>query len=924
MKANLAHREPDMLKVWHEKKYYSKLRDQQKGKPKFILHDGPPYANGPIHMGHVLNKVLKDIVVKSKSLSGFDAPYKPGWDCHGLPIELNVEKKIGKPGQKISKEEFRKKCREYAATQVDRQRSGFMRLGVLGEWDHPYETMHFTYEANIVRTLGKILEQGHIQQGFKPVHWCIECGSALAEAEVEYIDKTSPAIDVLFKVIDEDDLFVLEHRFVAAGDGPVFIPIWTTTPWTLPANQAIAVHPELIYVLVQIHTQSGEMRLLLAEDLLSSSMKRYDIENYKILATFQGKILEQLKCQHPFYDRIVPVVLGEHVTTEAGTGCVHTAPGHGQEDYIIGEKYGLSIDNPVGNDGRFLPNTPLFAGENVYQANEKIINVLKEHGALLCYKKVQHSYPHCWRHKTPLIFRATPQWFISMDKNNLRQTALNMLSKTDWFPEWGEERMTKMLEGRPDWCISRQRVWLVPIMFFVHKETGELHPKMIQFIEKIASEVEQKGIEIWDTINIKEFLGNDAEHYEKITDALDVWLDSGVSHACVLKQDPALNFPADLYLEGSDQYRGWFQSSLLTSCAIGQGAPFKQVLTHGFVVDEKGYKMSKSLGNVIEPDQILKTQGADILRLWAAQSDYRGEISISNEHLNRTADIYRRIRNTARFLLSNLNGFDPVKNLVEPEKMIAIDRWAVDRARMIQKEIMDAFNTYQFSNIVHKIVHFCSVDMGGFYLDIIKDRQYTAKTDSLARRSCQTAMIHILESLVRWIAPILSFTADELWQFMPGEREEIIFLTEWYKHLFALSDNEPITREDWEKIRTVRDGVNKEIERLRNENILGSALEAEVIIYANAEYKSVLDKLHDELRFVLITSSAIVQHINDAKEARDTDIPGIQLNIVASKHPKCERCWHRREEIGSNEKHPTICNRCIENVDGQEEIRRFA
>jgi isoleucyl-tRNA synthetase len=620
----------------------------------------------------------------------------------------------------------------------------------------------------------------------------------------------------------------------------------------------------------------------------------------------------------------VPVILGEHVTTDTGTGCVHTAPGHGQDDYIVGEKYGLPVDNPVGPDGRFLPNTPLFAGENVYAANEKVIEVLKEKGALLSYKKIQHSYPHCWRHKTPLIFRATPQWFISMDKNNLRKNALDLVAKTEWIPEWGEERMIKMLVGRPDWCISRQRTWLVPIMFFLNKETGALHPKTPDIIEKMALLVEKNGIEIWDQLNIKEILGDEADQYEKVTDALDVWFDSGVSHACVLKPNPELSFPADLYLEGSDQYRGWFQSSLLTSCAMGQGAPFKQVLTHGFVVDEKGYKMSKSLGNVMDPDQTMKTYGADILRLWAAQSDYRGEISISDEHLNRTADIYRRIRNTARFLLSNLDGFDPAENIIAPENMIALDRWAVDHTRVIQDEIVAALNAYQFNIAVQKITHFCSIDMGSFYLDIIKDRQYTTKSDSLARRSCQTAMYHILESLVRWIAPILSFTADELWHFMPSRQNESVFLTEWYEHLFSLNDNEPISREDWETIKSIRNVVNKKIEQLRGDNILGSALEAEVIIYADATNKALLDKLQNELRFVFITSSTSVKSLNDAKEADKTEIDGVLLHITASKNTKCERCWHRREEIGSNKKHPTLCNRCIENVDGAGEIRQFA
>ncbi|MGD9108673.1 MAG: isoleucine--tRNA ligase [Gammaproteobacteria bacterium] len=926
MKANLAQREPLMLKRWQEMDLYGQLRAERQGKDKFIFHDGPPYANGDIHIGHAYGKVLRDIVVKARSLNGFDAPFIPGWDCHGLPIELNVEKKYGKAGLKLSIAEFRTACRKYAQTQIDKQRESFKRLGVLADWDNPYLTMNYQYEADIIRSFARVIANGHLQRGFKPVHWCVDCGSALAEAEVEYKDKQSPAIDVRFPVLDEAAFVArCRHSHEGSGEGQISVPIWTTTPWSLPANQAVALHPELEYALIQAKTEQGVERLLIAEALLTDVLVRYGINDYRVVAYCKGDELEGIKLHHPFYDREVPIVLGEHVTVDAGTGAVHTAPGHGQDDYVLGKEYKLPIDNPVGDNGCFLPNTPLFAGEYVFAANDKIIDVLKANGMLLHEEVIVHSYPHCWRHKTPLIFRATPQWFISMTQNNLRDMAIDAIEEVQWLPAWGKESITDMVTNRPDWCVSRQRIWGVPIAMFIHKETGELHPDNLNLMEKVAQLVEKNGIEIWDELDSVELLGDEAEQYKKVTDVLDVWFDSGVSHECVVSKNPALQYPSDLYLEGADQYRGWFQSSLLTACAMNKGAPYKTVLRHGMTVDEHGHKMSKSLGNVVDPNKVMKTAGADILRLWASSIDYAGEIPISDEIFKRTSDVYRRIRNTAKFLLSNINDFVPSKDLLPAKKMLALDRWAVDQARLVQAEIIDCYNNYQFKAIYQKIHHFCSIEMGSFYLDIIKDRQYTTKKNSIARRSAQTAMYHIIEALARWIAPILSFTADEIWQFIPGERSESVFFATWHQDLAVLSDKDKMNQAFWQQMMQVRDAVNKEIERLRADNVLGSALEAEVILYVDDELHNVLHLLEDELRFVLITSSAQLEPLKNAgDDAVETDLEGLKLKVTASEQPKCIRCWHRRKDVGSNSEHPQICARCAENVAGQGEIRKFA
>jgi len=924
MRGNLAQREPQMLRQWEQQGLYRRVREASAGRSKFILHDGPPYANGEIHIGHAVNKILKDIIVKSRTLDGFDAPYVPGWDCHGLPIELQVEKKIGKPGKKVSKSEFRKACREYAASQVEGQRQDFKRLGVLGDWEHPYLTMDHRFEADIVRSLGRIVANGHVQKGYKPVHWCTDCGSTLAEAEVEYQDKDSFAIDVRFAVLDEPALMARCHHVPdGEGEGPIHFVIWTTTPWTLPANQAVALNPTLEYAVVQVEGPLGKERMVIADALLKDVMDRYGIEQCHVVGYAKGAAFEGLKLKHPFYDREVPVILGEHVTLEAGTGAVHTAPGHGLEDYVVGARYQLPVDNPVGDDGRFLEDTELFAGQHVFSANEKVIEVLKARGALVHEERLSHSYPHCWRHKTPIIFRATPQWFISMEAQGLRAAALREIEQVKWMPDWGQARIRGMVENRPDWCISRQRTWGVPITLFVHKQSGELHPRTPELVEQVARRVEERGFEAWFELEKAELLGEQAGEYEQVRDTLDVWFDSGVSHHCVLEAREGLRFPADLYLEGSDQHRGWFQSSLLTSVAMNDRAPYRQVLTHGFTVDEKGEKMSKSKGNVVAPQKVLKTLGADIIRLWVAATDYRNEMSVSDQILKRTADAYRRIRNTARFLLSNLHGFDPAHNQVEPPYMLALDRWAVDRALQLQEEILAAYRDYQFHLIYQKIQNFCTTELGGFYLDVIKDRQYTTQADSLARRSCQSAMYHIVEAMSRWLAPVLSFTAEEIWREIPGERGMSIFLERWYDGLFPLDAGDPFDRAYWRQVIEVRNAVGKAMEAFRAAG--NSSLDAEVDLYCDADLRGRLEQLGDELRFVLITSAARLHDLAEQPEGLESsELAGLAVRVSPSENPKCVRCWHHRADVGADPEHPELCGRCLENLVGDGETRRFA
>ncbi len=923
MKANLAQREPQTLKRWLAEDIYGQIREARKGREQFILHDGPPYANGDIHIGHSVNKILKDLIVKSKTLSGYDAPYVPGWDCHGLPIELNVEKKVGKPGHKVDAATFREKCREYAYKQVDGQREDFKRLGVLGEWDNPYLTMSFDVEANIIRALGRIAENGHLHKGFKPVHWCLDCGSALAEAEVEYKDKTSPAIDVAFAVADAADARA-RCGLPENLDGELNLVIWTTTPWTLPANMAVSLHPELDYVWLAIEHNGQRKLILLAEALAESAMSRYGIEDYETVGRCKGAALENLALQHPFYDRQVPVILGEHVTTDAGTGAVHTAPAHGQDDFVVGQKYGLEVYNPVGGNGVYIEGTEIFAGQHVFKANDAVVALLEERGRLLHHHKMEHSYPHCWRHKTPIIFRATPQWFVSMSQNGLLDAAMKEVDGVEWMPSWGRARIESMMQERPDWCISRQRTWGVPIALFVHKDTAELHPRTAELVEQVALRVEEKGIQGWFDLDAEELLGEEAAQYTKVTDTLDVWFDSGVTHFSVLAQRDYLRFPADLYLEGSDQHRGWFQSSMLTAVATQGVAPYKAVLTHGFTVDAQGRKMSKSVGNVVAPQKVMNTLGADILRLWVAATDYRNEMTVSDEIFKRTADSYRRIRNTARFLLANMAGFEPSEHALPAEEMLELDRWIVHRAATLQDDIVAAYDAYQFHLVYQKLHNFCVVELGGFYLDIIKDRQYTTRENSRARRSAQTALYHIAEALTRWITPILSFTADELWQVLPGERSGSVFAAEWYQGLVRLPAGHAMDDAYWDTLQDVKTAVNKALESARNEGVVGGSLEAEVTLFCDEGLMQKLNALGDELRFVLITSSAMLAPLSAANAASETELAGLQVRVSASEGQKCVRCWHHREDVGQSVEHPELCFRCIDNVEGEGETRHYA
>ena len=924
MKANLAQREPDILKRWQQENTYQQIRQARAGCEKYVLHDGPPYANGDIHIGHAVNKVLKDIIVKSKTLGGYDAPYVPGWDCHGLPIEHKVETKIGKAGVKVDHKTFRRKCREYATKQVDGQRKDFIRMGVFGDWENPYLTMNFPFEADIIRALGKIVANGHLQRGFKPVYWSVVGASALAEAEVEYQDKVSYSIDVGFPVVDQEAF--LAAMGGAAGTGSISVVIWTTTPWTLPSNQAVSLHPDLEYVLVECQPPEGvaKQRLLLAEKLYQSALQRYGTEEFEIVGRCQGQVLEGLLLAHPFYDRQVPIILGEHVTTEAGTGAVHTAPDHGVDDFVVGQKYNIGTLNLVDDNGLFRERTELFAGDHVYKVDEKVVTVLEEHGRLLAQAKITHSFPHCWRTKTPLIYRATPQWFVSMTKNQLMGDVKQAVKGVKWVPEWGQARIEAMLDSSPDWCISRQRTWGVPIALFVHKDTQDLHPNTSQLIEQVAQKVELEGIDAWFDLDAAELLGDEAEHYSKVTDTLDVWFDSGVTHYAVLNRNKVLHYPADLYLEGSDQHRGWFQSSLKTAVAINGNAPYKAVLTHGFTVDAAGKKMSNSLGNVISPQKVANDLGADILRLWVAATDFSGEMSVSDEILKRTADSYRRIRNTARFFLSGLDDFDPDANLVPVQDMLALDRWALDRAAQLQSEIIAAYDNFQFHHIYQKLHNFCVTDMGGFYLDIIKDRLYTAKTGGLPRRSAQTALYHLCEAFVRWITPIMSFTADEIWGYMPGDRTNPVFVAHWYEALGSQHLVASQGRQSWQQMMQVKAAVNKELEAARASGAIGSSLDAEVTLYCSDELQQTLAQLENELRFVLITSKAEALLEDKTMSAQQTEVSGLRVAVVPSSHKKCGRCWHRREDVGIDQEHPELCGRCVNNAFGDGESRRYA
>ncbi|WP_282041526.1 isoleucine--tRNA ligase [Halomonas alimentaria] len=929
MRGMLPKREPERLAQWQQLDLYHRLREARRGRELFVLHDGPPYANGSIHIGHAVNKILKDIIVKSKNLAGFDAPYVPGWDCHGLPIEHKVETTHGKH---LAPERARELCREYAAEQIQGQLTDFVRLGVVGDWDNPYRSMDFANEAGEIRALADMVEAGYVFKGLKPVNWCFDCGSALAEAEVEYQDKKSDAIDVAFAVEDADRL--------AAAFGlselpkPAVIVIWTTTPWTIPANQALNMHPEFTYALVD----TGSRLLVLAEELVESCLERYGLEG-EVIATAKGTAFDGIRFRHPFYERLSPVYLADYVESEVGsTGIVHSAPSYGVDDFVTCREHGMSFDemlNPVQGDGVYADDLPFFGGQLIWKANPQIVAKLEEVGALMAHQPIIHSYMHCWRHKTPVIYRATAQWFVGMDVQGrdgktLREQALEGIEATAFTPAWGKARLHSMIANRPDWCISRQRNWGVPIPFFLHKSTGELHPRTVALMEEAAKRVEAEGIDAWFRLDPAELLGEEAAEYEKVTDTLDVWFDSGTTHRHVLRGSHPHGHEsgprADLYLEGSDQHRGWFHSSLLTGCAIDGHPPYRGLLTHGFTVDAQGRKMSKSVGNVVAPQEVMDKLGADILRLWAASTDYSGEMAVSDEILKRTADVYRRIRNTSRFLLANLNGFAPERDALPFDEMLALDQWVVDRAAQLQARIEKAYEEYRFLDVYQQVHGFCARELGGFYLDVIKDRQYTTQTDSVARRSAQTALYHVVEALSRWVAPILSFTAEEIHEHIPGERGESVLLEEYYTGLATLADDAEMGRDFWERVLEVKQAVNKCLEDARNAKTIKGSLAAEVTLHVDESLHATLAKLGDELRFVMLTSEVTLKPLAEARaQAEVTELEGLKVAVVESPNNKCERCWHHREEVGTHPEHPDLCNRCISNLpDGPGETRRYA
>ena len=904
MRGDLARREPLQVQQWQDQGVYQRLRAVSKGRPKFVLHDGPPYANGDIHIGTAVNKILKDMVVKSKSLAGFDAPYVPGWDCHGMPIEVQIEKTHGK---NLPPEETLRLCRAYAAEQIGRQKADFRRLGVLGDWDDPYQTMAPRNEADEIRVLGKLLEKGYVYRGLKPVNWCFDCGSALAEAEVEYEDRKDPAIDVGFPFLEKAKL---AKAFNTRIEQPGFIVIWTTTPWTIPANQALNVHPEVTYNLVD--TEKG--LLILAADLQEACLKRFGLSG-KAVASCKGTALENIRFRHPFYDRESPVYLGEYVTLDAGTGIVHSSPAYGVEDFDSCRRYGMKDDQiltPVMGDGRYAASLPQFGGLSIWDANPKVVQAIEAQGALLAVDwKFTHSYMHCWRHKTPIILRATTQWFASMDNpvngESLRSVALRGIGKTEFFPSWGQARLQGMIANRPDWTLSRQRQWGVPMPFFLHKETGALHPRTPELLEAVAQRVGKAGIEAWHTLKAEELLGAEAAMYDKSRDTLDVWFDSGSTHQTVLRgSHAALGFPADMYLEGSDQHRGWFHSSLLVSCMLNGRPPYASLLTHGFVVAGDGRKMSKSLGNTMAPQKISGTLGAEILRLWVASTDYSGELSISDEILKRVVESYRRIRNTLRFLLANTSDFDASRHAVAPAKMVEVDRYALALAAKLQDAAAADYQAYQFHLVMQRIQAFCAEDLGAFYLDILKDRLYTCGADSQPRRSAQTALHHITHSLLRLMAPVLSFTAEEAWQVFG--KEGSIFEKTW--HALPDAKLDAGTFDSWGSVRRLRDVVTKGIEARREKKEVGSSLAAELDIRASGPAYDALARLGEELRYVFITSRATVHRAEGP----------VQVEVKPSTNRKCERCWHYRADVNAAD----LCGRCESNLQAPGERRTHA
>ncbi|AZS80289.1 isoleucine--tRNA ligase [Achromobacter spanius] len=935
MRGDLAKREPAWISQWEENHVYQAIRAASRGRPRFVLHDGPPYANGDIHIGHAVNKILKDIIVKSRNMAGYDAHYVPGWDCHGMPIEIQIEKKFGKH---LPVAEVQSKARAYALEQIDRQRKDFKRLGVLGEWDRPYMTMNFSNEADEIRALGRILDKGYVFRGLKPVNWCFDCGSALAEAEVEYADRVDPAVDVAFPFAEPAKL-AAAFKLDSVDDGAIVI--WTTTPWTIPSNQALNVHPEIEYALVRVSPvpKFGPL-LLVAKDRVEACLKSWNLEG-EIIATAPGEALSEIEFRHPLaqfndaYDRRAPIYLGDYVTADSGTGVVHSAPAYGIEDFVSCKAHGMKdtdFISPVMGDGKYVDSLALFGGLSIWDANPKIVEALTEAGALMHVEKHKHSYMHCWRHKTPIIYRATSQWFAGMDVApkdggpTLRESALAGIDATAFYPAWGRARLHAMIANRPDWTLSRQRQWGVPMAFFVHKETGELHPRTSELLEQVAQRVEKDGIEAWQAIEPRDLLGDEADQYEKNRDTLDVWFDSGSTHATVLggkdgefagSHGAELGWPADLYLEGSDQHRGWFHSSLLTGCMLYGQPPYKALLTHGFVVDGQGRKMSKSVGNVIAPQKVSDSLGAEILRLWVASTDYSGELSISDEILKRVVEGYRRIRNTLRFLLANVADFDAVSQAVPYGDLFEIDRYALAMTAQMQSEVHANYERYDFHPAVSRLQTFCSEDLGAFYLDILKDRLYTSAPNSVARRSAQTALLDITQTLLKLMAPILSFTAEEAWKELVGsalkhqaDAARTTIFTEVYHALPPFADADALSAK-WTRLRAIRAEVQRKLEEVRTAGDIGSSLQAEVDLYASGDDQQLLASLGDDLRFVLIVSRATV-HAGDGET---------RIDVTPSTHKKCERCWHWRLDVGQDADHPEICGRCVSNLFGSGEAR---
>ena len=906
MKANLAKREPEVLAKWEEMDLYKQLRSRSEGRPPYILHDGPPYANGHIHLGTALNKILKDMIVKSREMSGFDAVYVPGWDCHGLPIEHQVDKELGEAKKTMSRVEIRRHCRRYAQRFIDIQRQEFKRLGVLGEWRDPYLTMAYDYEATIARELGRFFARGSVIKSKKPIYWCSSCHTALAEAEVEYHNHASPSIYVKFPLENES-----RARFPELTKKPASVVIWTTTPWTLPANLAIALHPDFEYCAVDV----GDEFLIVARGLLENCMKAFQVGEHRVAREIGAWELEGLKCRHPFIDRDSVIVLGRHVTLDTGTGCVHTAPGHGREDYDMALEYGLDVYSPVDDNGCFTPDVEFFAGQFVFAANKTVIAKLREVGKLLLEAKIEHSYPHCWRCKNPVIFRATEQWFISMDKTGLRTDALEWIDRVEWIPSWGRDRIHNMVANRPDWCISRQRSWGVPITVFLCKECGEILAAPEVF-DRVADLFEKEGADCWFEKSTEELLPPGARcskcggsQFEKEMDILDVWFDSGVSHAAVLENRPSLRSPADLYLEGSDQHRGWFHSSLLTSVGTRNIAPYQAVLTHGFVVDGRGYKMSKSLGNVISPEEIIKQFGAEILRLWVCGEDYRDDIRISQDILKRLSEAYRRIRNTCRFILGNLTDFDPSADAVPPEEMVELDRVALHQFQDLVEKIRKAYERFEFHRVYHAVHNYCVVDLSAFYLDILKDRLYTSPVKSLARRSAQTALYRVLTGLLKLMAPVLSFTAEEAWWQLPHRTSPSI-------HLESFPEVDETARDEalglrWEKILALRSEVTRVLEDARRDKTIGHPLDAVVKLALPPDLLELLGEDRDLLRSVFIVSGVEIVSAGGLRNGvESSEIPGLGIEVQPSSAQRCDRCWMRLESVGNFPDHPTLCDRC--------------